>query len=60
METNIPTPFDPEEFRKEGHTLVDTLADYLKDALSGTSLINWLRCFLLIQAKVIRNHLINI
>ncbi|MBK7627993.1 MAG: aminotransferase class V-fold PLP-dependent enzyme [Bacteroidales bacterium] len=32
---NIPSPFDPEEFRKNGHTLVDTLADYLKDALSG-------------------------
>jgi len=31
---NIPNPFDPEEFRKEGHTLVDTLADYLTDALS--------------------------
>lgn len=32
---NITTPFDPEFFRKNGHTLVDTLADYLKDALSG-------------------------
>ena len=31
----IPSPFDPEKFRKEGHTLVNTLADYLKDALSG-------------------------
>lgn len=32
---NIPTPFDPEFFRKNGHTLVDILADYLNDALSG-------------------------
>jgi L-2,4-diaminobutyrate decarboxylase len=31
----IPSPFNPDEFRKEGHTLVDTLADYLKDAISG-------------------------
>jgi len=31
----IPAPFDPEKFRKEGHTLVDTLADYLQNALSG-------------------------
>jgi L-2,4-diaminobutyrate decarboxylase len=31
----IPAPFDPEEFRKEGHSLVDILSDYLKDALSG-------------------------
>ena len=33
--TNIPSPFDPEAFRKEGHTLVDTLSDYLGEALSG-------------------------
>ncbi len=32
---NIPSPFDPEEFRKNGHILVETLAEYLKDALSG-------------------------
>jgi len=31
----IPSPFNPEEFRKEGHTLVDTLSDYLEEALSG-------------------------
>lgn len=31
----IPTPFKPEGFRKEGHKLVDTLSDYLDDALSG-------------------------
>jgi L-2,4-diaminobutyrate decarboxylase len=34
-ESKIPSPFNPEEFRKEGHTLVDTLSDYLMDALSG-------------------------
>lgn len=28
-------PFDTNEFRKEGHLLVDTLSDYLKDALDG-------------------------
>jgi L-2,4-diaminobutyrate decarboxylase len=33
--SKIPFPFDPEEFRKEGHQLVDTLSDYLEDALSG-------------------------
>ena len=33
--SKIPSPFNPEEFRKEGHKLVDTLADYLGDALSG-------------------------
>lgn len=33
--SSIPAPFNPEEFRKEGHTLVDTLSDYLNDALSG-------------------------
>ena len=34
----IPVHFNPEEFRKEGHTLVDTLSDYLKKALSGSDL----------------------
>jgi L-2,4-diaminobutyrate decarboxylase len=33
--TIIPSPFDPEVFRKEGHTIVDTLSDYLEEALSG-------------------------
>ena len=33
--TKIPSPFDPEVFRKDGHTLVDTLSDYLGQALSG-------------------------
>jgi len=31
----IPDPFNPEDFRKDGHALVDTLSDYLRDALSG-------------------------
>src|SRR5664280_2271538 len=31
----IPYPFNPEDFRKDGHALVDTLSDYLGDALSG-------------------------
>lgn len=31
----IPSPFDPENFRKEGYRVVDTLADYLNEALSG-------------------------
>lgn len=34
-ESKLPVPFDPENFRKEGHILVDTLSDYLSDALSG-------------------------
>jgi len=33
--SKIPDPFNPEKFRKDGHTLVDTLSDYLRDALSG-------------------------
>ncbi len=33
--TKIPTPFNSENFRKEGHILVDTLSDYLEKALSG-------------------------
>jgi L-2,4-diaminobutyrate decarboxylase len=37
-ESNIPSPFNPEEFRKEGHTLVDTLSDYLGESLSGNEL----------------------
>ena len=35
LESMIPFPFNPEEFRKEGHKVVDTLSDYLADALSG-------------------------
>jgi L-2,4-diaminobutyrate decarboxylase len=31
----IPDPFNPEDFRKKGHSLVDILSDYLSDALSG-------------------------
>jgi L-2,4-diaminobutyrate decarboxylase len=38
IESNIPSPFNPEEFRKEGHILVDTLADYLQKALSGSEM----------------------
>jgi L-2,4-diaminobutyrate decarboxylase len=34
-ELKIPSPYNPEKFRKEGHTLVDTLSDYLNNALSG-------------------------
>jgi L-2,4-diaminobutyrate decarboxylase len=37
-ESKIPHPFNPEVFRKEGHTLVDTLADYLQQALSGAEM----------------------
>jgi L-2,4-diaminobutyrate decarboxylase len=33
--SNIPGPFNPEFFRTEGHKIVDILADYLGDALSG-------------------------
>ena len=34
-ESKIPSPFNPENFRKEGHILIDRLSDYLEDALSG-------------------------
>ena len=34
-QSKIPVPFNPDDFRKEGHILVDTLSDYLEDALSG-------------------------
>jgi L-2,4-diaminobutyrate decarboxylase len=42
-ESNIPAPFNPEEFRKEGHKLVDTLSDYLGEALSGKEIpvLSW-------------------
>jgi L-2,4-diaminobutyrate decarboxylase len=33
--SKIPAPFNPEEFRTDGHLLVDTLSDYLKEVLSG-------------------------
>jgi L-2,4-diaminobutyrate decarboxylase len=33
--SEIPGPFDPEKFRKEGHQLVDILSDYLQSSLSG-------------------------
>jgi L-2,4-diaminobutyrate decarboxylase len=32
-ESNIPYPFSPDEFRKEGHIMVDTLSDYLQQVL---------------------------
>jgi L-2,4-diaminobutyrate decarboxylase len=35
MKSKIPAPFDPEEFRHEGHKLVDILSDYLKRTLKG-------------------------
>jgi L-2,4-diaminobutyrate decarboxylase len=35
IKSKIPSHFNPEEFRKGGHTLVDTLSDYLEDSLSG-------------------------
>lgn len=38
IKSNIPSPFNPEEFRKEGHLLVDRLSDYLNDALSGNEM----------------------
>jgi L-2,4-diaminobutyrate decarboxylase len=34
-ESKIPSPFNPDEFRKEGHKLVDSLSDYLAEALAG-------------------------
>ena len=34
----IPAPFDPDEFRKEGHKIVDSLAKYLKEALAGSDI----------------------
>jgi L-2,4-diaminobutyrate decarboxylase len=35
MKSEIPAPFDPELFRKEGHKLVDILSDYLDRTLKG-------------------------
>ena len=34
-QSHIPLPFNPDDFRKEGHALVDTLSNYLENALSG-------------------------
>lgn len=34
----IPTPFDPEDFRNEGHKIVDILSDYLNGCLSGSEM----------------------
>lgn len=38
MQKSIPSPFNPESFRSEGHKLVDTLADYLGNALNGAEM----------------------
>ena len=38
MNHEIPSPFDPEEFRNEGYKLVDTLSDYLRESLNGTEM----------------------
>jgi L-2,4-diaminobutyrate decarboxylase len=35
MKANIPEPFNPQEFRKEGHKLIDTLSDYLDQVLNS-------------------------
>jgi L-2,4-diaminobutyrate decarboxylase len=34
-QSKIPAPFNTADFRKEGHTLIDTLSDYLEEVLSG-------------------------
>ena len=39
MKTKIPAPFNPEEFRNEGHKLVDTLSDYLHRVLQAEETI---------------------
>jgi len=43
MKNKIPAPFNPEEFRKEGHKLIETLSDYLHNVLSAneTSVLPW-------------------
>jgi L-2,4-diaminobutyrate decarboxylase len=38
INSQIPSQFNPEEFRKEGHKLVDTLSDYLNETLSGNEM----------------------
>lgn len=37
MKTKIPAPFNPEEFRKEGHKLIDSLSDYLDEVINRKS-----------------------
>ncbi len=50
-EKDITSPFNPEEFRKEGHKLVDTLANYLNDAFSGKEMavLPWVEPDLLVE-----------
>jgi L-2,4-diaminobutyrate decarboxylase len=37
-ESGIPWPFNPEEFRVQGHQIIEILSEYLKDALSGNEM----------------------
>ncbi len=37
-EMSTTSPFNPEEFRNNGHKLVDILADYLNEALAGSDM----------------------
>ncbi|MBK8490808.1 MAG: aminotransferase class V-fold PLP-dependent enzyme [Saprospirales bacterium] len=37
MTSLLQQAFDPEAFRRQGHVLIDRLADYLQDQLSGTA-----------------------
>jgi L-2,4-diaminobutyrate decarboxylase len=37
-ESLIPSPFNPEDFRKQGHMIVDILSEYLNNAVSGSEM----------------------
>jgi L-2,4-diaminobutyrate decarboxylase len=39
MERKIPSPFNPEYFRRDGHMMVDLLSDYLQDVLRANETI---------------------